>query len=785
MCRAKMCLLLLIIALVPRSFGRADEAIPPAKAYAETAKALERFVASEVENKRLPALSIALVDDQRIVWARGFGFADPKSKTPATAETVYRVGSVSKLFTDIAVMRLVEQGKLDLDAPVSKYLPDFKPGNPFDKPINLRQMMAHRSGLVREPPVGNYFDPTNPTLAQMVESLNHTKLVFEPETKIKYSNAAIATVGYVLERTQKQPFAKYLQQTLLDPLGMTQSGFEPRPELTKKLAAATMWTYQGREFPAPTFVLGMAPAGSMYSSVLDLGRFLSLMFAGGQGPKERMLKKETLEQMWMPQFRKSDDKSDFGIGFRITDLDGHRKLGHGGAIYGFSTELAALPDEKLGAVVITSRDVANAVTTHIADEALKLMLAAKTGSPLPKIDITTGVEPERAAKLAGRYRCGDKMLDLIARGGKLWILPGRGGFRAELRAIGSDLIVDDILDHGLRVTPEGDRLRVGKDEFERALVAEPKPCPAHWLGLIGEYGWDHNTLTILEKDGKLHALIEWFFLYPLTQESESVYKFPEFGLYHDEKLIFTRDVKGKGTQVDAANLVFKRRHLDGEDGRTFKIEPRRPIAEIRREALAATPPPETGEFAKPDLIELVKLDDTIKLDIRYATTNNFLSTPFYQSAKAYLQRPAAEALVHIHKKLADKGFGLLIHDGYRPWNVTKMFWEATPDVQRIFVADPAKGSRHNRGCAVDLTLYDRKTGKPIEMVGGYDEMSDRSYPEYVGGISLQRWHRDLLRTAMEAEGFTVYEAEWWHFDYKDWKRYPILNLTFEQLAEKP
>jgi serine beta-lactamase-like protein LACTB len=175
------------------------------------------------------------------------------------------------------------------------------------------------------------------------------------------------------------------------------------------------------------------------------------------------------------------------------------------------------------------------------------------------------------------------------------------------------------------------------------------------------------------------------------------------------------------------------------------------------------------------------LDDSIKLDIRYATTNNFLSTPFYTSARAFLQRPAAEALVRVHKKLADQEFGLLIHDGYRPWYVTKMFWDATPEKQHIFVANPAQGSRHNRGCAVDLTLYHRQTGQPVPMVGGYDEMSDRSYPDYPGGTSRQRWHRDLLRRAMEAKGFTVYEAEWWHFDYKDWKKYAIENLTFEQI----
>ena len=146
-----------------------------------------------------------------------------------------------------------------------------------------------------------------------------------------------------------------------------------------------------------------------------------------------------------------------------------------------------------------------------------------------------------------------------------------------------------------------------------------------------------------------------------------------------------------------------------------------------------------------------------------------------------MQRPAAESVVRANRKLHQQGYGLLIHDAYRPWYVTKVFWDATPQDKKIFVADPAQGSRHNRGCAVDLTLYDLKTGKPVAMVSTYDETTDRAYPDYPGGTSLQRWHRKLLRDAMESEGFTVYEAEWWHFDYKDWKHYPIGNATFENL----
>jgi D-alanyl-D-alanine dipeptidase len=156
----------------------------------------------------------------------------------------------------------------------------------------------------------------------------------------------------------------------------------------------------------------------------------------------------------------------------------------------------------------------------------------------------------------------------------------------------------------------------------------------------------------------------------------------------------------------------------------------------------------------------------------------------YREARAFLQRPAAEALVRVHRQLAPMGLGLLIHDAYRPWSITKVFWDATPPAQREFVANPAQGSRHNRGAAVDLTLFDLASGRAVEMPGGYDEFSRRSYPDYPGGTSMQRWHRDLLRRLMEAQGFTVFEVEWWHFDWRDWREYPIGNEPFERLAAR-
>jgi zinc D-Ala-D-Ala dipeptidase len=215
---------------------------------------------------------------------------------------------------------------------------------------------------------------------------------------------------------------------------------------------------------------------------------------------------------------------------------------------------------------------------------------------------------------------------------------------------------------------------------------------------------------------------------------------------------------------------------------TFRIVPRRPIEELRREAVLQVPPPQPDSLRAPDLVELAVLDTTVRLDIRYATTNNFMGARMYSAPRAFLQRPAAEALLRAHRALRAHGYGLLIHDAYRPWSVTWMFWEATPPSQRIFVANPARGSKHNRGCAVDLTMYELATGRPVVMPSGYDEFTPRAHPDYPGGTEEQRALRAVLRRAMEAEGFTNDPNEWWHFDYREWGWYPVLNLAFERLG---
>ena len=760
-----------VFACTCRSTVSAQPAVPPSGPYVEVANRLEPWIAAEIEQKGIPALSIALVDDQKIVWARGFGFADPTKKVPATAETAYRVGSVSKLFTDLAVMQLVEQGKIDLDKPVSDYVPEFAPKNPYKVAVTLRQLMSHRSGLVREPPAGHYFDPAPPSLEQVVRSLASTTLVFEPGTRTKYSNAGITVVGAIVEKAGKEPFAALIDHALFRPLGMGHSSFQPGEQLAAKMAHGMMWTYDGQTVATPTFLLGTGPAGNLVSSVVDLGRFLSFLFASGASPQGNLIKPETLRAMIEPQRAKPGEAPGYGLGFAISKLEKERRIGHGGAIYGFATEVQALPDAKLGAIVVATADCANGFTQHVAETALRMML--QKGGKLPPLESAKALPAERAAQLAGRYKEGNHAYELIEQNGKLYYTPWNGALTVEVRSLGDSLVIDDRLAHG------GEPLHI--DARNKLPDVKPVDAPARWNDFIGEYGWDYDILYIFEKDGKLHALIEWFFDYPLEEDSPDQFRFPDYGLYASEKIIFHRDSRGTVKDADAASVVFARRRLDGEDGKTFRIKPVRSLEAIRAGALRVRPPEESGSFNKPDLVELTTLDPSIKLDIRYAGDNNFLSAPVYTTARAFMQRGAAEALVRAHRSLAKEGYGLLIHDAYRPWSVTKIFWDAVPESGRIFVADPSKGSKHNRGSAVDLTLYELATGKPVKMVGGYDEFSPRSFPYYPGGTSLERWHRRLLKRAMEAEGFTVFEFEWWHFDHRDWAKYPILNVPFEAI----
>jgi CubicO group peptidase (beta-lactamase class C family)/D-alanyl-D-alanine dipeptidase len=712
----------------------------------------------------LHAVAIA-VQDRGQTWSAGFGFADPASQTAMTPRHAIRAGSISKLFTALCVQRLVDEGRLDLDAPVSSWLPGFEP--PGEGPVTLRALLAHRAGLVREPARGHYFDAAPPDLEGTVDSLAAVQRPLATGKASKYSNAGYAVAGRVVEVVAGKPFAAGADQILIRPLGLRDTSFAPDPALRARLARAWMWTYDGREFQAPTFDLGIGPAGNVVTTVEDLVRFAASWF--GDGAK-------SLRAMWQPQFTGAEQG--IGLGFFVDRFAGRRRVGHGGAVYGFSTQLWALPDESLAVAVVTTHDFTNAIAERIGEHALGACLDARgrrepppASRPLARLPASLPVA--EAATRIGCYGEGTRVVgELFLRGGDLVLQP-RLGLEASVRDGGDGWVLDGRSGTGRERVFRGKQLALQGRLWERRVDAKPADCPAGSRDLLGEYGWDHDVLYVVERHGELALLIEWFYWHPL-QPDHGGYRLGEHGLYAHERVEFERAADGTVQAVVVGVVRFPRRRVFPEDGATFKITPQAPIAELRARAAAARPPREAGKQAG-RLVDLATLDPTLRFDLRYGTTNNFLGTVFYERPRALLQERAAEALLRAHRRLAEQGYGLLVYDAYRPWSVTKMFWDATPQHLRDFVADPEKGSRHNRGCAVDVGLYERESGRVAEMVSGYDEFTPRALPHYPGGTTLQRWHRDLLRKAMEEQGFSVYEHEWWHFDYAGWRDFAILD----------
>ncbi len=181
------------------------------------------------------------------------------------------------------------------------------------------------------------------------------------------------------------------------------------------------------------------------------------------------------------------------------------------------------------------------------------------------------------------------------------------------------------------------------------------------------------------------------------------------------------------------------------------------------------------------LVDLKKFDTRLRFEIRYATSDNFTKEALYPEARCLLRAETAQKLKQVQDELAQKGLGLKIYDGYRPLSVQKKMWAKYP--VEGYVANPAKGSNHNRGAAVDLTLVDLRTGEERPMPSAYDEFSERAHRDYAGGTAEQRENRHVLEEAMQRQGFVGLKTEWWHFDDKDAKTYPVLDLPFSSVSD--
>jgi CubicO group peptidase (beta-lactamase class C family) len=327
---------------------------------ASAIRLLEAWIESQVAYRGLPGMSVAIVHDQDIIWAKGFGFADVEKQVPATPSTIYRIASISKVFTAVAVLQLRDAGKLGLDDPVEKHLSWFKIKNPHPDapPITIRHLLVHTSGLPREAAFPYWTDFKFPSRDEMIKGLAGQEAVYPPETNWKYSNLGLALAGEVVAGVAREPFEVYVQKRILEPVGMKSSSVGV-PEANKGRLAVGYGRRMPdgkREIRPFTDTQGIAPAAGMASTVEDLARFASLQFRDSPAGGSQVLKGATLREMHRVHWLLPDWKSGRGLGFHIIHREDGDLVGHGGWVAGYQTAVYFRPADKIAVVAMMNAD---------------------------------------------------------------------------------------------------------------------------------------------------------------------------------------------------------------------------------------------------------------------------------------------------------------------------------------------------------------------------------------------------------------------------------------------
>ncbi|QSB03632.1 beta-lactamase family protein [Methylomonas sp. EFPC1] len=463
------------------------------------------LIEQEMSEQDVAGLSIAVVDDQQVVWAQGFGYADQDNGIAATPETVYRTGSISKLFTDTLVMQLAEQGKLDIDQPLQTYLPNFaiKSRFPDAGPITPRNIMTHHSGLPGDR--GNGMWTNNPApFSQLVDPLKDEYAAYPPNRIWAYSNLGITLLGTMLERLTGEDFSTYADRQLLKLLGMTHAAFSPgiSGELTSK-------AYKNDQEKAEVALRDM-PAGGLNANVLDLSRFIAMVLADGKANGRQLLKPETLHEMLRQQNRDLalDVGNKTGLGWFLTSKPGIGDVAaHGGATLFHRSLLTVLPEHKLGVVVLANSPPTGDLIDKVTDKALKMAVAIKTGQPLPD-DIETpeietrGLTAQEQQLGAGQYATALGYIKLTADGdtlvtelnGSSMDLVGRddGKFGIRYKLLGLIPIQPkQLAEVGLSIRHvDGHDLALAHWHGQTFVLGEkiqPVPIPAAMRSRLGEY----------------------------------------------------------------------------------------------------------------------------------------------------------------------------------------------------------------------------------------------------------------------------------------------------------
>ncbi len=557
----------LLSGLLSSAISEAQENAPSKPGnYGDAIQRLAQVAESELDRKLVAGFSIVLVDDQRVVYARGFGVADKQRRIPAKAGTVYRAGSISKLFTALAAMQLAEQRELDIDAPVTNYDPALRIVVPFAgaKPITLRQLMCHRSGMIRESPVGGYFDDSEPSAADSVTSLAQCVLVNPPATKTRYSNIGVTIVGQVVSKVAGMSFEDYQDKHLLGPLAMHSSSFALNKRLRERLAMGYMRV--AREdggfyhIKAPRFELGTIPAGNLYTTAEDLGRFAIFLLAEGRASNEQLISPQTLAAMFTPQLTEGD--TGFGLGFHVGKFRVHKRISHTGAVYGFTSSFVVLPQPKIAVIVLSNEDIATGPVQRLSDAALELMLEAKLGEEPPATPVPLSLKAAELAPFTGDYESESYWARMELSDGNL--TANISGQPMTLTAVKPlEFVADGRYVHRAPIVftngPSGQATgftALGQ-KFDRVDPRGVVEIPAAWKKLLGSYGPKFIPLIVSARHGRLYAMTENMVDYRLTPLNRTAFQMPP-GLYTDEHLVFQVGNNGRVQSVILANMTLKR-----------------------------------------------------------------------------------------------------------------------------------------------------------------------------------------------------------------------------------
>lgn len=380
--------LIVPVLLFSYALGQQTKVLTNAPGVASSLRLLEKWVASQMEYRNQPGLSMGIVHDRDLLWSKGFGSSDLATKTPATSKTIYRIASITKLFTSTAIMQLRDAGKLRLDDPIVKFIPAFKIKNDFpDAPtITVQHLLTHTSGLPGEAAFPYWTDHDFPSIGEILRALPAQQIVFPTETKYRYSNLAMALAGEVVAAASGETYETYIQEHILGPLGMADTSVNLSPEHRKRLAAA-----YSRRLPDGTRRIlpftdsrGLTPAANMSSTVEDLAKFISLQFQHEKAGGKQVLKGSTLREMHHVHWLFPNWKSGRGLGFSVRQFEGKTLVGHAGWVAGYQTQIGFIVEDRIGVIVLTNADDGSPNT--YLEQAFNVVGPAilKAATPAPK-----------------------------------------------------------------------------------------------------------------------------------------------------------------------------------------------------------------------------------------------------------------------------------------------------------------------------------------------------------------------------------------------------------------